>query len=201
MDTSAIKQQQKMKRREQIISPIYSRSLLTRSVMLPITSIGKNINETIQTYISANFEGKCIAEGYVKQNSSKIVTISSGIVERGNQILFTAVFECDVCFPVEGSLIQCIAKNITNAGVRGISVDDFPSPVDVFLARDHHYVSSEINEIKEGDKFLARVIGQRFELNDRQVSVIAEIVKPRDKEFVKPPAKEVAKPRIVIQDE
>lgn len=193
----------KMKKREQVISPIYSRSLLTRSVMLPITSIGKNINETIQSYISANFEGKCIAEGYVKPNSSKIVTISSGIIERGNQILFTAVFECDVCFPVEGALIQCIAKNITNAGIRGISADDFPSPVDVFLARDHHYLLSEINEIKEGDKFVARVIGQRFELNDRQVSVIAELViKPKDRELLKKAAtKEPAKPRIVIEDE
>lgn len=187
----------KMKRREQTISPIYSRSLLTRNVMLPITSIGKNINETIQTYISANFEGKCIAEGYVKTNSSKIVTISSGVIERGNQILFTAVFECDVCFPVEGALIQCIAKNITNAGVRGISADDFPSPVDVFLAKDHHYTSSEISEIKEGDKFTARVIGQRFELNDRQVSVIAELVKPKEIPVKNAPNK----PRIVIEDE
>jgi len=191
-----------MKKREQVLSPIYSRSLLTRSVILPITSIGKNINETIQTYISANFEGKCIAEGYVKPNSSKIVTLSSGIIERGNQIVFTAVFECDVCFPVEGALIQCIAKNITNAGVRGISADDFPSPVDVFLARDHHYLLSEMNDIKEGDKFIARVIGQRFELNDRQVSVIAELVRPKDKEFLKKPsAKEQSKPRIVIEDE
>lgn len=192
----------RMKKREQVISPIYSRSLLTRSVMLPITSIGKNINETIQTYISANFEGKCIAEGYVKPNSSKIVTLSSGIIERGNQIVFTVVFECNVCFPVEGALIQCIAKNITNAGVRGISADDFPSPVDVFLARDHHYLLSEMNDIKEGDKFVARVIGQRFELNDKQVSVIAELVRPKDKEFVKKPAaKEPNKPRIVIEDE
>jgi len=191
----------KPKRREQVISPIYSRSLLTRNVMLPITSIGKNINETIQSYISGNFEGKCIAEGYIKPNSSKIVTISSGVIERGNQISFTAVFECDICFPVEGALIQCVAKNITNAGVRGISADDYPSPVDVFLARDHHYVSSEINDIKEGDKFVARVIGQRFELNDRQVSVIAELVKPKDKEFVKNPPKEASKPRIVIEDE
>jgi len=193
----------KMKKREQVISPIYSRSLLTRSVMLPITTIGKNINETMQSYISANFEGKCIAEGYAKPNSSKIVTISSGVIERGNQILFNVVFECDICFPVEGALIQCIAKNITNAGVRGISADDFPSPVDVFLARDHHYLLSEMNEIKEGDSFVARVIGQRFELNDRQVSVIAELViKPKDKELLKKAsAKEPAKPRIVIEDE
>jgi hypothetical protein len=44
----------------------------------------------------------------------------------------------------------------------------------VFIARDHHYASSQFANIQEGDKFLAKVIGQRFELNDKYVSVIAE---------------------------
>jgi len=34
--------------------------------------------------------------------------------------------------------------------------------------------------IKENDNFVARVIGQRFELNDSYVSIIAELVEPRN---------------------
>ena len=45
----------------------------------------------------------------------------------------------------------------------------------MFIARDHHYNSESFNEIKEGDKFTARVIGQRFELNDKYISIIAEL--------------------------
>ena len=34
------------------------------------------------------------------------------------------------------------------------------------------------NSIEENEKFVARVIAQRFELNDKYVSIIAEIVPP-----------------------
>lgn len=180
--------QQKMKRKESLIKPIYSRALITRKIMLPINAIGSNIKEIIEKNISATFEGKCLIEGYVRPNSSKIITYSSGKIERGVNILFEVVFECEVCYPVEGTKISCAAKNITKAGIRAESADSVPSPVVVFIARDHHYNNAYFSTIQEGDKFEVRVIGQRFELNDKYVSVIGEIITPKvDK-----------KPRIVI---
>ncbi len=187
--------QQKFKRREIKLQTIYSRGLLTRSIILPITAIGRNIKETIEENIKANFEGKCVVEGYIKPNSSKIITYSSGIIERGNNISFEVVFECDVCFPVEGMIIPCVAKNITKAGIRAESANDIPSPIVVFLAKDHHFNSAQFAEVQEGDKINVRVIGQRFELNDKYISIIAELVK--EKEI---PLKE-KKPRLVIEDE
>jgi DNA-directed RNA polymerase subunit E'/Rpb7 len=169
---------QQKKRREQKIVPIYSRSLITKSILVSINNVGKNINQTIETIISSEYEGKCSVEGYIKPNSCKVITISAGKIERGNLISYLVVFECQVCFPVEGTLIQCVAKNITKAGIRAVSSEENPSPVNVFLAKEHH-LSVDISDIKEGTIFTAKVIGQRFELNDRQVSVIAEYVKPK----------------------
>jgi DNA-directed RNA polymerase subunit E'/Rpb7 len=171
--------QSKFKRKDVKISTIYSRSLITRNISLPITAVGKNIKETIEESISANFEGKCLVEGYIKPGSSKIITYSCGLVQRGNFILFEVVFECDVCFPVEGTLISCVAKNITKAGIRAESTESVPSPVIVFIARDHHYNNAQFANIKPDDRFNVRVIGQRFELNDKYVSVIGELVKPK----------------------
>ena len=173
------KKQSNFKRRDLRISTIYSRSLITRNVSLPITAIGKNIRETIEDIISSKFEGKCLVEGYIKPGSSKIITNSSGIVERGTFVLFEVVFECDICFPVEGTLISCVAKNITKAGIRAESTESVPSPVVVFIARDHHYNSAQFAAVKPEDRFNVRVIGQRFELNDKYVSVIGELVKPK----------------------
>ena len=85
---------------------------------MPITSIGKNLQEVIEENIKTTFEGRCVVEGYIKHNSSKIITYSSGSIQRGNYISFEVVFECDVCFPIEGMTIQCVAKNITKAGIR-----------------------------------------------------------------------------------
>jgi len=170
-----VAKQTSSKKREVRIAPIYSRCLITRNMLLPIVSVGKNIKETIEKSIVFNYEGKCLVEGFVKPGSTNIVTHSSGIIQSTN-ILFTVVFECQVCFPVEGTLISCIAKNITKAGIRGESADEKPSPIVVFIARDHHFNVKQFSNIQEGDKFNARVIGQRFELNDKYISIIAELI-------------------------
>ena len=205
MDTVVKQTQQKFKRREARITSIYSRCLITRKIVLPITCIGKNIKEVIEENIKSNFEGKCLVEGFIKPNSTKIITYSSGIIYRGSSVSFEVVFECEVCFPVEGMLISCFAKNITKAGIRAESANDVPTPVVIFIAKDHHYNISYFNEVKEGDKINVRVIGQRFELNDKYVSVIGELVKPSvEKEFGVEGKKQVfkeSKPRLVIGDD
>jgi hypothetical protein len=179
------------KKKGNVITSIYSRGLITRNVTLAITNIGKNIKETLENSIAFNFEGKCLVEGFVKPNSSKIISYSSGLIERGNLISFEIIFECDICFPVEGTKITCIAKNITKAGIRAESAFDVPSPIVVFIARDHHYNVADFGSIKEEDKFTVRVIGQRFELNDKFISIIGEFVKekPDYKKMKKPEAK------------
>jgi DNA-directed RNA polymerase subunit E'/Rpb7 len=198
METVSKPIQQKIKRRDARLQTIYSRCLITRNIVLPITAVGKNIRETIEENIKANFEGKCIVEGYIKTNSSKIVTHSSGLIIKGNLISFEVVFECDICFPVEGMLVSCIAKNITKAGIRAESATDIPSPIVVFVTKDHHYNSAYFSEVQEGDKINVRVIGQRFELNDKYISIIGELVKEKEAFISKP--KQPSKPRIVIED-
>ena len=195
---SVAKQTQQKKRRETRIQSVYSRCLITRKIVLPITSIGKNLQEVVEENIKVNFEGKCVVEGYIKPNSCKIITYSSGIIERGNNISFEVVFECDVCFPVEGMLISCVAKNITKAGIRAESASDVPSPVVVFVAKDHHFNVPYFAEIQEGDKINVRVIGQRFELNDKYISIIGELIKEKD--FTQQKPKITAKPKLVFED-
>ena len=78
MESSA-KPQHKYKKRDNKLVSIYSRCLITKNISIPITSIGKNIKETIEKVIAFNFEGKCLVEGYIKPKSSKIITHSSGL--------------------------------------------------------------------------------------------------------------------------
>jgi len=167
----------KYKQRE--FKQIYSRSLITESISLPIVAIGRNIKQTLERTISSIVEGKCIVEGYVKPSSVKIITHSSGTI-KGDKILFDIVYECEVCFPVAGMLLNCIAKDTTKAGIRAESSDEIPSPFILFVARDHHFLNDYFNSIKIGDKFVARIIAQRFELNDKYISIIAEIIIPKE---------------------
>jgi DNA-directed RNA polymerase subunit E'/Rpb7 len=154
---------------------IYHRCQITRVVVLPINVVGKNLQMTIAKQLVSTYESVCIKEGFVKRGSVKLISYSSGEIKRGNQISFETMFECEVCYPVENMLINCIAKNITKAGIRAESSDETPSPVVVFVAKDHNYDVDAFSSIKEGQRFVAKVIGQRFELNDKYISIIAEI--------------------------
>ena len=176
------------------IRTVYSLSQITKKIALPITAIGRSLQQTIEETIAAMVEGHCIVEGYVKPKSVRVITYSSGII-KGTEVIFDVVFECEVCFPVAGMLFNCMAKNITKAGIRAESADEMPSPFVLFIARDHYYSNDYFNSIEENEKFVAKVIAQRFELNDKYVSIIAEIVAPKRNEIKGQP-----KPRIDFEE-
>ena len=177
---------------------IYSKSLLTRNITLPITIIGRNIKETIEHVINDHYEGKCLVEGYIKPKSSKIITFSSGVIA-GDNISFEVVFECMICNPVEGMNVMCVAKNITKAGIRAESATETPSPIVVFIARDHHFNNNKFINIHEGDMLQIRVIGQRFELNDSYISIIGELMNTNTNNTNAEKSPGMKKPRIVIE--
>ena len=167
----------KPKYRQKNTQGVYSPCQITKNIVLPVTAIGKNLLQTLENTITKMVGGKCIVEGYVKPGSVRVITFSSGIV-KGENIIFDVVFNCEVCYPVAGMKLNCIAKNITKAGIRAESVDEQPSPFILFVARDHYYSNEYFNSIEENEKFVARIIAQRFELNDKYISIIAELVPP-----------------------
>jgi len=163
---------------------LYSKTILTTRVVIPFILVGSNVETTIKNTISNKVEGRCIVEGYVKPESVRIIKFSSGTLS-SKYIEFDVVYECSICCPVEGMRICCYAKNITQAGIRAFtSLDEKKSPVIIYVSRDHHSSNSQFNSVNEKDFICIRVIGQRFELNDKQVSVIGELV-PKGAEPVK----------------
>ena len=167
------------------------KNVITRKIHLPFTSIGENIKENIEEFLSLQIEGKCIDEGYIRPNSIKIVSYSAGVVI-GNNVIFDILFECLVCRPVEGMRFRAIVKNVTKAGIRA-EINETKSPVVVFIARDHHYKSKEFTMLKEGDDINVRVIGIRYELNDEYISIIGELVAKKKIKISR-----MAKPKIII---
>ena len=161
---------------------LYNRSLLTRSICIPMKHVNKNIHGEIERYINKNYEGKCVVEGYIKPQSVKLISYSSGLIKADN-IIFDVGFECEVCYPIEGMNFKCIVNNITKAGLRCEIPNERPSPLVIFVTRDHHFMKDGFSEINEGDIINVKIIGQRFELNDKYISVIAIIEeKEKDKE-------------------
>jgi hypothetical protein len=154
---------------------VYMKSMLTKRITLSINQVGKNIKRNLENMISKSTEGRCIAEGFIKPNSVKVLTYSSGDIA-GDQISFETVFECMICHPVEGMLIECTVKTITKAGIHAeVAEVDGIVPLTIFVARDHQYNDRLFGQAKENMKVTVRVIGIRFELNDPYICVIAKL--------------------------
>ena len=71
--------------------------------------------------------------------------------------------------------LNCIVRSITKIGIRAELNDDF-NPFLIFIARDHHYNNEYFNPIKQNDIINVKVIGQRYELFDKYISIIGELV-------------------------
>ena len=167
---------------------LYIKNIITKKLSIPVKYIGANIKQVLEDILKKDFEGKCCIDGYVKKGSSKIITYSCGNIY-GNIALFTIVFEYLVCNPPNGMRISCVVNNITNAGIMGVANNTDISPVNIFIARDHHYNIPYFSQLKNEDVVMVRVIGQRFELNDNAVFIIAELEEQlerggRDEELV-----------------
>lgn len=173
---------------------IYMENILTRKVVVPFNTIGKNIEELLNKVIAKKLEGRCASEGYIKKGSVNIVSYSSGVANNEN-ICFDVSFKCEICKPVEGMRIRCTVCNITKAGIRAIhhkeqckdkdgdAIKSFESPITVFVAREHHIKDKSYTEItKEGEDIIIKVIGSRYQLNDDNISILGELCKTkRDK--------------------
>ena len=194
IDSKSVKPRASKKIYNKKLIDIYSDALLTRVIEIPMNAVGSGIKDKLEKKLRSMIEGKCISEGFVKPRSIKVLTYSSGKIYDGNKIHFETTFEVKICLPVEGMLMECVAKNITKAGIRSEVVsDDSESPVVIFVARDHHHNSDYFSSIKENDSIKIRVIGQRFELNDKYISIIAELIEPRKRKDFK------TKPRLVLK--
>ena len=169
---------------------VYHRAIIARRVPISVLDVGSNISEVIRARISGEIEGRCIVEGFVRPGSASVESYSAGLLE-GQSVVYEVAVGCDVCTPVEGERMECVARNVTKAGIRA-EIDIDPSPVTIFLARDHHHRSKAFSGIAANDKLTVSVIGQRFELNDPYVSVIAALVEPDTSS---------ARPRIAIGEE
>ena len=135
--------------------------------------------------VSNEMDGRCIAEGFIKPGSCVLRSHSIGALSAGN-IRFDLDVDCMLCCPKDGAVINCIAKTVTQAGIRAHACTN-PSPVVIYISREMHDaaripmpvpmpMTMTMDSIKPGDTMQIRVVGRRFELNDKHVSVIGELI-------------------------
>lgn len=160
---------------KRVIYEPYILSILNMKIVLPISEVGKNLKQNLEHMIVHKTEGKCIVEGFIRPQSVHILTYSSGKVAAG-LVEFQVTYECMVCHPVDGMLVEAVCKTVTKAGIHTEVIDKMNNvPITVFIARDHHIDNSKFEKIVENTKVVLSIIGIRFELNDSNICAIGKL--------------------------
>ena len=178
-------QQQSGSGSEMSASNCYSECLTSKKVTIPFIEVSSHaakgsITQMIRTYISTQIENKCTVDGFVHPNTCKILSHSSGLLQ-GPNVVFDVAYSCSVFLPCEGAILVCRVKSVTSAGIlAGINGASVVNPVIVYILREHHASDSDkyFNSIRPDAVVRVKVIGHRFELNDKHVSVIGELIQP-----------------------
>jgi hypothetical protein len=163
---------------------LYQHRVIHHKVCIPFSEIRefRDISDRLTQHVSNQMSGKCIAEGFVKPNTCHIISHSVGTFAAGN-IVFHLEVGCMLCCPKEGAIMNCVAKTVTQAGIRAHAFtkekEQESSPVVIYISREMHDSSAAsqsrtMDSIRPGDMLAIRVVGRRFELNDKHVSIIGE---------------------------
>jgi len=152
---------------------LYTQSIIHHKVSVSFNNIGSNMENYFKKHAIRYIEGKCRKEGYIRPNSIKVVSYSTGLLHADN-VIYDVVYSADVCFPCEDMIIKCKIVNITKIGIRAI-ISEIHNPIVLFISREHN-ANKNFEEYEEGNVINIKVIGHRFELNDEYISVIGEII-------------------------
>ena len=169
----------KLVMKKNIKNDYFTKVTLSDSINIDFKYVNNNLEETLLNILKKK-EGICIEDGYVKPDSIKIITYSSGELY-SNYIKFGVVYECYVSNLVESMELSCIVKSITKVGIRAELNEEY-NPYLIFVARDYNYNNEEFSKINLNDIINVKVIGQRYELNDTFISVIGELIQINNKE-------------------
>lgn len=160
---------------------LFTHQQVKRKLTVPFYKIkhGVDVKQLLTTELAKQLEGRCSIEGYICPYSISISSHSCGTLAGAN-IVFDIIADCLICFPDEHSVIKCVARTITQAGIRAGAMDLLPgriSPIEVFLSRDMNIKKNELfTRIEENDILTVEIIGRRFVLHDTHVTVIAMLI-------------------------
>jgi DNA-directed RNA polymerase subunit E'/Rpb7 len=157
---------------------IFMKMLLNDKVKLEPAFLSKRYKEEVLRRLKLRLEGVCSRHGFIKPNSIQLHKVCIGKVElislNGN-VQFDVSFYADICNPLIGSVIKSKVLNVNKFGILAES----EGVVEIIVAKNSIGIQSEIdlNRVRIGDELLIEVVGKKFELNDKKISLIGRVVK------------------------
>ncbi len=157
---------------------IYINTVLKRRLILKPEYINKNLNKNIEDILKYEVGNKCIKEGYVKEDSIKIIKRSTGklmSINFSGNLVINVEYSADVCNPVRGNVIECTITRINKFGLQAEN-----SPLSIIIAKQYHNNKEIFKNLTVGQKIEVLVIGKRYTLNNDVIDIIGKLTTDKD---------------------
>jgi DNA-directed RNA polymerase subunit E'/Rpb7 len=161
------------------------------SIQLAPSELLMNFEDVILHKIRTSLEGVCSRYGYIRPNSIVIVKRSVGSFVKqhfNGHIKFEMICKAEVCNPAVGSVFEAVVKNKNALGVHAEStlvINNKEEPVlDIIIPKRSVGIVSTIDleALEIGDRIFIEVLGKRYQLNDKKISIIGKAIRepPKD---------------------
>jgi DNA-directed RNA polymerase subunit E'/Rpb7 len=148
---------------------LYVPNLIVETVSVKFEHCGRDMEKYFLLYARDQLEGRCIKEGYVRPETTKVITYTSGGIH-GTLIEFRVLYMVQVCHPYEGMRLSCTVESVSKIGIRAV-VRKSMNPIVVYLTRElNPLIYMEDYELEQVIE--VSVLGHRFEMKDPFISVL-----------------------------
>lgn len=164
---------------------IFVKSLLRDKVKIKPANLTPDIENVILQILRDKYEGRCSYHGYVRSGSIVIDKCSTGYVQAfslNGDVIYNVSYFAEVCNPAIGLTVPVKVVNMNKFGIlaeaysraKGLS-----TPVlEVIIAKSMINIENEVplDTVNVGDIINIEIIGKKFELNDKKISVVGRTV-------------------------
>jgi DNA-directed RNA polymerase subunit E'/Rpb7 len=165
----------------------FVKSVLFEKIRLPATHLHSDYEAKLLGLLQDKVAGKCTKHGLIKIGSISIIKVASGVVElqtfKGT-VCFVIKFTADVCNPMVGAILRSRVHQVNSFGIlctcSYVDGDGIQHTImEIIVPKQSMAIQSEIslNSVKIGQFVNVEVMGKKFQLNDKKISIIGRIIK------------------------
>ena len=165
---------------EEYSDNVYHKMILQSTVKINPINLDENIDKNLEMILKNKVEGICIKEGFIKPNSVTILSRSTGKMNLSifnGDVNYILNYQALVCNPTIGDEIICTVQDINKSIVNAYIDEPERSPLNIFLARQHHIDNESYFKLKKNDSIKIKIIGKKYEYLDSNILVFGNLIK------------------------
>ena len=152
---------------------LYVKNILSKKLGIKCNEMGENIDEILKDKLIKSVGNRCLKEGYINGDSINIINRTLGKINPNHfngEIYYNVQYEADICNPQKNMIIACKVKDTNQLGIMA-EVDCLT----IVIAKQFLGQSIKLSNYNMGDIINVSIIGSRFDLNDKNITIIAKL--------------------------